>query len=468
MFQIRLAPTPGWICRLLALICVSVSCDTQGASLPRWIESCLARPLEARPSGSLKNRQTLISFTRLHSEFTGVRAELQAFNTGAEVPEWRPVDLNAWPQSVVRLNSDLEEVAVQVPKTPPWTETAHWFRVAYIPTAPAILGPQETYPNPGMPTNHWAFFPDSKLTIVPDGEDQVQIYWGSYYRSVGPTWREAGVPNGVLENGGPNDFDSGSVVMAVFRKSEQELFGFYHAEDYTFGPERSTWISWKSIASCYSTNNGASWIKRGRILATAEPKPETPTWGGHGDFCVVRDAPNSRWICLFTGITNIIDAAGMTNQWIWMSAAASTDPEGLPGTWKKLYEGRFDQPGLGGLYDRLPGFASFQGALQNPAVHWNRHLGKYVMLTHVNGQIPPGSEVVDGSIYFSTSDDLIHWAKPVLLVEALPNERVWYPTVIGTTDAEAGQEAELVYSYQFPWWSTLGVKKFIHRPMQFW
>jgi len=429
------------------------------ADPPPWVESALEHPILIRPLVSTPetNGNLRIEMAQLRPAYLGVRSELQT-SISVDSPTWETFDTQPWRLSTNQLNDVVEKVALEIPNNFLPLQGPRYFRVAYIPTAPAIAGPVDIYPNPGFPPEHWKFFPDSKLSIVSDGPDLVQVYWGAHYRSVGPNWRELGPAVGVLEPGAKDEFDAGAVFMSIFRLSEQTLLGFYHAEDYTFGTNK-TWASWKSIASCYSTNNGVSWMKRGRILTTGEVKPDAPTWGGVGDFCVVRDETASRWVCLFTGITE-----GR----IWMSVAESRDSEGKPGTWFKYHNATFEEPGLGGRFDRLPGFEAFQGALQNPAIHWNRHLKRYVMLAQTNGQIPEGSNVINSSLYFSTSSDLIHWTQPTLFIEALPNERMWYPTVIDRTDTEAGREAFLVYAYEFPWWATYGVKKFTYRRIQFW
>jgi hypothetical protein len=370
------------------------------------------------------------------------------------------LDTSRWQATTNQIDEILEEIAFQIPPGDPSnSHESQFFRAAYFPTAPAILAPTRIYPNPGLPPEHWKYFPDSKLTIVEDGSNGVQVYWGAYYRSLGPSWLEAGAATGVLQPGAAGEFDTGAVFMSIYRKSETDLIGFYHAEDYSFGTNNHSFVSWKSIASCYSTNNGAQWIKRGQILSAPGIKPEVPTWGGVGDFCVVRDEAQSRWVCIFTGIVD---------QDIWMSVAISTDPEGKPGTWLKYRNGKFEEPGLGGNFDRLPGFEAFRGAVQNPAVHWNSFLKRYIMVMQTNGHIPEGSDVIDTSVYLSESTDLVHWTKPRILVQALPNERMWYPTVLDRTDLQAGQEAYLVYAYEYPWWATFGVKTFIYRQLQFW
>jgi len=42
---------------------------------------------------------------------------------------------------------------------------------------------------------------------------------------------------------------------------------------------------------------------------------------------------------------------------------------------------------------------------------------------------------------------MINWEPPIAIVSANVNEKMWYPTIIGSTDVEAGQEAWLCYDY---------------------
>jgi hypothetical protein len=46
--------------------------------------------------------------------------------------------------------------------------------------------------------------------------------------------------------------------------------------------------AWKSIAVCYSSDNGTTWTAPEVILDSPAGRPKSPTFGGCGDFCVVK------------------------------------------------------------------------------------------------------------------------------------------------------------------------------------
>ena len=117
-----------------------------------------------------------------------------------------------------------------------------------------------------------------------------------------------------------------------------------------------------------------------------------------------------------------------------MYMAISEDSKGAPGTWKKYYNGEFTEPGLGGNETPVPGLSP--GA--NPSVHWNTHLENWVMVWHSWGN--------SGRINLSVSADGINWSTPQIIVESEIGGRAWYPTIIGISDVEAGQNARIYYA----------------------
>jgi hypothetical protein len=95
-------------------------------------------------------------------------------------------------------------------------------------------------------------------------------------------------------------------------------------------------------------------VKKGLIITSSRAKPEKPTWGGCGDFCIVRDENRKRWVCFY--------------QEGRLCVAVSEDEDGKPGTWQKYYRGVFSEPGLGGQNAPLPSLAKYAGG--NPSVHF--------------------------------------------------------------------------------------------------
>lgn len=294
------------------------------------------------------------------------------------------------------------------------------------------LGQTTIVPNTtpsGVPIYPW--FPDGHIALVPD-LDLYQMYWAgsSSYKTIGTDVIDMNDPGPAVIGPGPSgSYDNGGAwLMSVFRKSGNNMIGFYHAEDHEFPPHPNPDnIAWKSIGLCTSSNNGDTWTKRGQIITSSTPKPSYPKWGGNGDHCVVYDTNNSRWVCYY--------------QEHFICMAVSYDPNGMPGTWYKYYNGDFTQSGLGGANSPVPGLQNHPGG--NPSVHYNTYIDRWVMVWHVWDGPYPGP----ASIWLSTSTDMVNWDTPIHLVSAEGNEKMWYPTIIGSSDIEAGQSAWLYYAY---------------------
>ena len=128
----------------------------------------------------------------------------------------------------------------------------------------------------GIPVYPW--FPDGHITMLPDGENNFQMYWAgsSSYRSVGPTidsqTRNPSTGYALTAGSSNSDFDNGGAwLMSVFRHDGDHLIGFYHGEDHYWpGYPGSGGIAWKSIAFCSSTDNGISWTKGGQMILPAQ------------------------------------------------------------------------------------------------------------------------------------------------------------------------------------------------------
>lgn len=293
-----------------------------------------------------------------------------------------------------------------------------------------LLGESRVVPAPKPALSIYPFSPDGHISYFQSG-DVHQMYWPGEpsFRSVGANLFEMKDARAVLFRGGKGSFDNGGAwLYSVFPQGNNRLLGFYHAEDHEFAADpNSHFIAWKSIALATSNDNGRTWKKQGQIIRSATSKPDKPTWGGNGDFCVVWDKSHNRWVCFY--------------QEHYLCMAVSADPQGKPGTWKKYFQDSFSQPGLGGRNSPIPDLRDFPGG--NPSMHYNAFLQKWVMVWHTwdNGTPHPNS------IYISTSEDLLHWSQPKVLLAAQGKERFWYPTIIGGSDVQAGQKAWLCYAW---------------------
>jgi hypothetical protein len=292
------------------------------------------------------------------------------------------------------------------------------------------LGTVRTLPDarPSVPV--YAFCPDGHIPLLKDGK-QLQMYWagGTSYRTVGRSIDTMRDPIAVLESGPKGSFDNGGTwLFSVFRQDGDRMLGFYHAEDHEFAADpNSKYVAWKSIARCTSDDNGKTWQKDGQIITSDREKPDEPTWGGAGDCSVVWDDANKQWVCFY--------------QEHVLCMAVSADPDGKPGTWKKAYGFGFTEPGLGGEYTPIASLSKFPGG--NPSVYFNTFLKKWVMVWHTWDT----SSAYPNSIWLSTSDDLMEWNTPQIVVAAEGNARDWYPVLLGDTDQEGGKTSLLCYAH---------------------
>ncbi|NBP05848.1 MAG: T9SS C-terminal target domain-containing protein [Bacteroidetes bacterium] len=283
-------------------------------------------------------------------------------------------------------------------------------------------------PNPGIPV--YPGFPDGHISYFPINDSTYVHIWAGYesYISSGPDWMHQDSLWGmVLSKGQAGTYDNGGAwLYSVFPLDSLHWLGFYHAEDHEFaGYDNTKKIAWKSGAQCESFDGGKTWIKNGQFLTTWLNKPEKPTWGGTGDFSVIRDSANNRWLAYYVCPNGI-------------GVAESKDPLGKPGTWFKLNNGSFSTPGVGGKGDALP-FSRGKFAGGNPSLLFYKPLQVWFMVYH---------DWKEQGIYYSYSFDHKKWSDACLLLKNPGSpQRLWYPTLLSpVSDKYSNSALYLAYA----------------------
>lgn len=281
------------------------------------------------------------------------------------------------------------------------------------------------------------YFPDSVFPFLPDGAGGNMMFWtdGISFRTFGPTLDRQGpaIPKDAIATGGPKGcFDGNGIwMLTAHRRSAKELIAFAHTENHVF-EEPGKHAEWNYTALLTSSDNGASWTRRGPIVYS--PQPRKPEFGGSGFVSATWDEKARRWLAW--------------NGWGGNTAFVSDDPQGSPGTWHGLRNGAFVEPGVNcRRTSHLPGMNPNTASI---AVHFNTYLGLYVMVFQTWGS---------GDIRMATSADGLSWSASRTLAGFPKGSGAAYPQIVGVSNCLAGQDATLAYSFTD--------HQFIARPIRF-
>ena len=228
--------------------------------------------------------------------------------------------------------------------------------------------------------------------------------------------------------------DGGMWLIGVHELESGKLVGFFHAESHYKGVASQ----YKSIGVAYSNDGGKTWDKGTKIISGPDPKPAVGEGNGKsyglGDGCVVWNEARKQWICYYSGFCP--DPHDFV-----LTMAASSDPEGRPGTWKKwdgtdfTTEACNQSTGLGAINVKIAGL-TFRGG--NPTVAWNTEIEKWVMVYHTWGR----------NIVMSFSEDGIEWEEPTTIIGYVQEPGgSMYPNIISAEgDLTCGKQFRVYYS----------------------
>lgn len=199
----------------------------------------------------------------------------------------------------------------------------------------------------------------------------------------------------------------------------------------------------RTIALWTSIDQGAHWVYEGVSLSIdsqyAVPGNLQTNWprnGGTGDHKMVISKDGQYLYILYTVFTydnpEIVSNHVHGNLCV---ARAVLDSNGVPGPFKKYYNGGFSQPGVGGheTFVMSPTGVPTKDNSQR-SVQWNEYLKKYVMVF---------ADRID-HLNISFSDDLVSWSTPQFLMR-YDNFTLYANMVSFASDDKTGGKSVWLY-----------------------
>lgn len=254
------------------------------------------------------------------------------------------------------------------------------------------------------PNNNWNLwgFPDASPCVIKTGP----AHWflvaaGKSYLMQGSSIERSVPVKMVLSPSETNAYDGSNTGINGFYvdKEKKELLAFMNNERLVEMRQNHV-FNYRFYASCglAISKDGYNFEKIGPVVTG---KPQDPNWQGaaqgNAHPTVVPDH-TGKWLYMYyTEHSRENPATGEIRSVITCMARSPIGAGGRPGTWKKYYQGSFDEPGLGGkdteIADCWAGTVTYVPEMQ-----------KYFLLG-----------LRDGICWF-WSDDGIHWSEKKELV----------------------------------------------------
>ncbi len=237
-------------------------------------------------------------------------------------------------------------------------------------------------------------------------------------------------------------------IESVWRDDDGLTYGWYHHEAPVCGKLNSP-----EIGALVSSDGGHTFDDLGIVLSSGDGvncgAQNGFFAGGHGDFSVILDRKREYFYFVFTNY-----AGPALNQGIAMARMPFPDRANPKGAVRKLHQGQWEQPGVGGAVTpifpaHVPWERSNADSFWGPAIHWNTAIDRYVVL--LNRACCKTNWPQEG-IYISFSADLSDPSGWVTPAKILDDSQIgfapgYYPQVFGVdpgdTDTIAGQTPRL-------------------------
>jgi hypothetical protein len=304
------------------------------------------------------------------------------------------------------------------------------------------------------------YFPDGGLAIV-ERTPECRVLMAAGNRTVllrGTDMRHLRVAGEVLAPGEAGAFDNGYAgVSGVYKSGTNQLLAFYHAEDHEGMPRLANGVPgfYCSVGLAISRDNGATFRKVGPILTSSRPKdlrghPDQ----GVGEPCVTRDASGEFLYVYYTSHSRL---GGRGVQICMARCPVRAASEAT--AWRKLHEGAFGEPGIGGRDTPVLSGEAVGADAVFPHVTYCSGLGKYVMVYCVNAYQELGAAPRRSGIYAAFSSDGLRWPerdqRQLLVGYTVPcvgKELAWHPTLVLDSGAvNRTAKGWLYYSYTESW-----------------
>lgn len=251
-------------------------------------------------------------------------------------------------------------------------------------------------------TFDFRYFPDEPVSVLSRSPlkflmvvgDKTVLMEGSSFEKAKPS-------KVVLEpskKAGTYDEHYTGISSVYVDAKKKEVLGFFHAEKPTGGKNKEgTHRFYATIGLAVSEDGGQTFKKIGPIICGPAEDPDWKgTAQGNADVSVCLDHTGKWLYAYYTEHSRKDPATGKTRSVITCMARSKVEDGARPGTWKKYYNGSFDEPGLGGKDSEVANCWA-------PQVTYIPEMKKYVMLGN------------RGCVGFYSSDDGIKWANPVIL-----------------------------------------------------